>query len=166
MDWLSLYHAIHDFLVKTVTLEMPEFPKFEWRDSSIYLSSRVITSLTDRHMAEKGCLAYLSYVQDTAAETPTIDLVPMVRESSDVFLSDLPGMLLDCDNDFGIDLSPSTHPISITPCHIDLKDLKELKEHLEELLVKGFFRLRSPWGAPMLFVKIKYRSMLMCIDYL
>ncbi|XP_070034748.1 uncharacterized protein [Nicotiana tomentosiformis] len=95
MDWFSSYHAIIDYHSKTVTLEMPELPRLEWRGSSISTPTRVISFLKARHMVEKGCLAYLAYVRDTVAETPTIDLVPVVREFSDVFPSDLPGMPLD-----------------------------------------------------------------------
>ncbi|XP_070036010.1 uncharacterized protein [Nicotiana tomentosiformis] len=65
-----------DFHAKTVTLAMPELPRLEWKA---------------RHMVEKGCLAYLSYVKDTTAETPTIDSILVVREFSDVFPFDLPG---------------------------------------------------------------------------
>ena len=44
--------------------------------------------------------------------------------------------------------------------------LKELKEQLQELLDQGFIcPSSSPWEASMLFVKKKYRSMQMCIDY-
>jgi hypothetical protein len=47
-----------------------------------------------------------------------------------------------------------------------LSELKELKEYLQELLDKGFIRpSSSPWGAMVLFVKKKDRSMRMCIDY-
>ena len=45
-------------------------------------------------------------------------------------------------------------------------ELKELKQQLQELLDKKFIRPSySPWGAPMLFVKKKYGSTRMCIDY-
>ena len=45
-------------------------------------------------------------------------------------------------------------------------ELKELKTQLQELLDLGFIRRsHSPWGAPVLFVKKKDRSMRMCIDY-
>ena len=44
--------------------------------------------------------------------------------------------------------------------------LKELKVQLQESLDKGFIRLSvSPWGAHVLFVKKKYGSMRLCIDY-
>ena len=37
---------------------------------------------------------------------------------------------------------------------------------MEELLSKGFIRpSTSPWGAPVLFVKKKYGSLRLCIDY-
>ena len=45
-------------------------------------------------------------------------------------------------------------------------ELKELQTQLEELLDKGFIRpSHSPWGAPVLFVKKKDRTLRMCIDY-
>ncbi len=43
---------------------------------------------------------------------------------------------------------------------------KELKAQLQELLDRGFIRPSvSPWGAPVLFVKKKDRSLRLCIDY-
>ena len=45
-------------------------------------------------------------------------------------------------------------------------ELKELKLQLQELLEKGFIRPSvSPWGAPVLFVKKKYGTLLLCVDY-
>ena len=45
-------------------------------------------------------------------------------------------------------------------------ELKELKLQLQELLEKGFIRSSvSLWGAPMLFVKKKDGTLLLCIDY-
>ncbi|GJX62616.1 putative reverse transcriptase domain-containing protein [Tanacetum coccineum] len=45
-------------------------------------------------------------------------------------------------------------------------EMKELSVQLQELLEKGFIRpSSSPWGAPVLFVKKKYGSFRMCIDY-
>ncbi|XP_070009530.1 uncharacterized protein [Nicotiana sylvestris] len=117
---------------------MPGLPGLEWKGSTVDTSSRVISFLKARHMVEKGCLAYLAYVQDTTAGSWTIDSVPVVREFADVFPSDLPGMPLDHDIDFCIDLAPGTQPVSIPPYHMAPKELKELKEQLEELLTKGF----------------------------
>ncbi|GJX33798.1 putative reverse transcriptase domain-containing protein [Tanacetum coccineum] len=44
--------------------------------------------------------------------------------------------------------------------------MQELSTQLQELFDKGFIRpSSSPWGAPILFVKKKYGSFWMCIDY-
>ncbi|XP_070036156.1 uncharacterized protein [Nicotiana tomentosiformis] len=93
-----------------------------------------------QHMVDKGCLAYLAYVRDTIAGTLAIDSVPVVWEFPDVFPSDLPGMPPDRDISFYNDLAPGTQPISIPQYHMAPKELKELKEQLEELLAKGFVR--------------------------
>ncbi|XP_070049115.1 uncharacterized protein [Nicotiana tomentosiformis] len=69
-----------------------ELPRLEWKGLSVSASNQVISFLKARRMVEKGCLAYLAYVWDTTAETPVIDSMPVVREFSDVFSSDLPGM--------------------------------------------------------------------------
>ena len=45
-------------------------------------------------------------------------------------------------------------------------ELKVLKLQLQELLEKGFIRPSvSPWAAPMFFVKKKYCTLRLCIDY-
>ncbi|XP_070029926.1 uncharacterized protein [Nicotiana sylvestris] len=166
MDWLYPYHAVLDFHVKTVTLAMPELPRLEWKGSSVNTSSWVISFQKALHMVEKGCLDYLAYVRDTTTESLVIDSVPVVREFVDVFPSNFHGMPLDRDIDFYIDLALGTQPIYIPPYRMASKELKELKEHLEKLIAKGFVRsCESPWGAPVLFVKKQDGTMRMCIDY-
>ncbi|XP_059288547.1 uncharacterized protein LOC132041883, partial [Lycium ferocissimum] len=66
-----------------------------------------------RKLVEKGCLAYLTHIRDTSADTPSLDSIPVVREFADVFFADLPGMPPNRDIDFRIDLDPVTRPISI-----------------------------------------------------
>ena len=47
-----------------------------------------------------------------------------------------------------------------------LADLKEMKSQLNDLLDKVFIRpCISPWGGPVLFVKKKYRSLRVWINY-
>ncbi|XP_070005343.1 uncharacterized protein [Nicotiana sylvestris] len=137
MDRLSPYHVVLDCHVKTVNLAMLKLPRLERKGSSVSTSSQVISFLKAQHMVEKGCFAYLTYVRDTTIESPTIDSVLVVREFADVFPSDLPSMPLDHDIDFCIDLTPGTQPISIPPYCMAPKELKVLKEQLEELLAKG-----------------------------
>jgi hypothetical protein len=47
-----------------------------------------------------------------------------------------------------------------------VNQLAELKEHLQELLDKGYIRpSASPWGAPVIFVPKKDGLQRMCVDY-
>jgi hypothetical protein len=58
----------------------------------------------------------------------------------------------DRDIEFVIELTPGTEPIYKTPYRMATPELAELKEHIKELLVKGFIHpSSSPWGAPMIF---------------
>ena len=103
---------------------------------------------------------------DTRKEALKLDDIPVVREFSDVFLKDLPGIPIDREIEFSIDLLPGTSPISKAPYRMALTELKELKEQLQELLEKGFIRpSASPWGAPVLFMKKKDGTMRLCINY-
>lgn len=128
--------------------------------------SHFISYLKARKLISKGCIYHLVRVKDTKSETPTLHSVNIVNEFSDVFLDDLPGIPPDREIEFGIDLLPDTHPISIPPYRMAPAELKELKEQLKDLLDKGFIRPSvSPWGAPVLFVRKKDGSLRMCIDY-
>lgn len=96
----------------------------------------------------------------------TIGEVPVVREYLDVFLEDLPGLPLDRDIDFAIELVPGTSPIAKKPYHMPTNELTKLKKKVEELEEKGYIRpSTSPLGVPVLFVKKKDGTMCMCVDY-
>ena len=46
------------------------------------------------------------------------------------------------------------------------KELKALKDYIDDMLGKGFIRSsNSPAGAPVLFVKKKDGSLRLCVDY-
>jgi hypothetical protein len=92
--------------------------------------------------------------------------IPMVYEYADVFPDELPGMPLDRDIEFAIELQPGTTPISKRPYRMPPAELAELKKQLQELLDKGFIRpSTSPWGCQALFMKKKDESLRLCIDY-
>nr|GEY30888.1 hypothetical protein [Tanacetum cinerariifolium] len=57
-------------------------------------------------------------------------------------------------------------PVARAPYRLAPLEMKELAKQLQEISDKGFIRPNSsPWGAPVLFVKKKYGSFCMCIDY-
>jgi hypothetical protein len=94
------------------------------------------------------------------------DHIRVVREFPDVFPKELPGMPLDREVEFVIDLLHGTAPISKRPYRMSVDELKELKKQLKELQESGYIRpSSSPWGAPVLFVHNKDGSQRMCVDY-
>ncbi|XP_075083469.1 uncharacterized protein LOC142167210 [Nicotiana tabacum] len=127
IDWLSPYHTILYSHAKTVMLAIPWLLMLEWRGSLGHVPSIVVSFLKSQWMIENGCLAYLAFVKDVSADNPTVDLVPMVREFSDVFPADLPGRPPVRDIDFGIDLPPGTQNIFIPSYHMAPVELKESK---------------------------------------
>jgi hypothetical protein len=65
-----------------------------------------------------------------------------------------------------IELKPGTTPIHKTPYRMGTPELAELKEHIKELLEKGFIHPNpSPWGAPVIFVQKKDGTQRLCVDY-
>ena len=61
----------------------------------------------------------------------------MVREFADVFPEELPGMSLERELEFTIDLKLGTEPIEISPYRMSTLELQELKMQLKELLDLG-----------------------------
>jgi hypothetical protein len=103
----------------------------------------------------------LNQVQGTALEE-----IGEVQEYPDIFPEDLPGMPLDRDTEFIIDLLPRTLPISKRPYRMLVKELAELNKQIVELQSKGFIcPSSSPWGATVLFIEKKHGTQRMCVDY-
>lgn len=75
-------------------------------------------------------MTFLAHLHDTSPKVLSIELVPIVFDFQEVFPQYLPGMPLDSDIDFCIDLELGTHPISISPYKMALVELRELKVQL------------------------------------
>ena len=166
MDWLAANYASMDCLRKEMIFRRPGLPVVvfygEWRRAP----SGLISAISARCLLQKGCKGYLAHVVDTRSNEARLEGVPVVRDFLDVFPDDLPGLPLEREIDFPIDLVLGTAPISLPPYRIAPVELKELKARLQELVDGGFIRPSiSPWGAPMLFVKKKEGTWRLCIDY-
>ncbi|GJW33274.1 putative reverse transcriptase domain-containing protein [Tanacetum coccineum] len=119
---------------------------------------------------QKGCQVYLAQVTskktEDKSEEKRLEDVPIVREFSEVFPEDLPGLPPARQVEFQIDLVPGAAPVARAPYRLAPAEMQELSTQLQELSEKGFIRpSSSPWGAPVLFVKKKDGSFRMCIDY-
>jgi hypothetical protein len=149
IDWLSKHKVFIDCAKKPVKLTTPDGKELE------FVTEPVVTT--------KGVANCMKVNQLGASQGSE---VPVVNEFPDVFLEELPGMLPDRDIEFVIELKPGTAPIYKTPLRIITPELAELKEHIKELLDKGFIRpSSSPRGAPMIFVLKKNGTQRLCVDY-
>ncbi|GJV99742.1 putative reverse transcriptase domain-containing protein [Tanacetum coccineum] len=130
----------------------------------------IISCTKTQKYIEKGCQVYLAQVTSKKAEDKSeerrLEDVPIVREFSEVFPEDLPGLPPARQVEFQIDLVPGAAPVARAPYRLAPAEMQELSTQLQELSDKGFIRpSSSPWGAPVLFVKKKDGSFRMCIDY-
>jgi hypothetical protein len=138
MDWLSKHKVFIDCTKKSLKLTTPDGKELE------FVVEPVVTAKGVANRAK----------------------VPVVNEFPDVFPEELPGMLPDRDIEFVIELKPGTTPIYKTPFRKTTLELAELKEHIKELLEKGFiYPSLSPWGAPMIFIPKKDGTQSLCVDY-
>jgi hypothetical protein len=99
------------------------------------------------------------------------DFLPMrqkiLAEYHDVFPDDLPSALPPQRSvDHRIELKPGSSPTSLPLRRMSPPELDELRSQLDQLSESGFIQpSKSPFGAPILFVKKKDGTMRMCIDY-
>jgi hypothetical protein len=149
MDWLSKHKVLIDCAKKSVKLTTPDGNGLE------FVAEPVVTT---KGVANRAKVNQLDASQGSK--------VSVVNEFPDGFPEELPGMLPDRDIEFVIELKPDTAPIYKTPFRMTTPELTELKEHIKELLEKGFIRLSSsPWGAPVIFVPKKDGTQRLCVHY-
>ena len=97
-------------------------------NSSTVSKGHFISYLKVRKLVSNGCIYHLVRVNDSSAEIPSHQSVPIVKEFPKVIAHDLPRVPPKRETEFGIDLISDTHPISIPPYKMSLAELKELKE--------------------------------------
>jgi hypothetical protein len=143
MDWLRKYDRV-----------------IQCTREAVKLTKKDRTSVEFVAMVQSGPDGKLNQIKGIALED-----IRVVQDYLDVFPEELPGMLLDRDIEFLIELLPGTPPISKRPYRMLVNELVEFKKQISELHAKGFIRpSSSPWGAPVLFVEKKDGTQQMCVD--
>ena len=166
MDWLAKHCATIDYYRKEVQFSQLRESEVIFCEERKILSISLISVLQANKMLRKARQGYLVYAIESGNSEMQLAEVPVVNEFFDVFPEDLPGLPPNREIEFEIELVPGTEPISIASYQMAPAELKELKVQMEELLSKGFVKTStSPWGAPVLFVKKKDRSLRLCINY-
>jgi hypothetical protein len=149
MDWLSKHKVLIDCGKKSIKLTAPDGKELE------FVAEPVVTA--------KGVANHVKVNQLDASQGLE---VPVVNEFPNVFPEELPGMPPNRDIEFVIELKPDTAPIYKTPFRMITPELAELKEHIKELLEKGFIHPSlSLWGAPVIFVLKNDGTQRLCVDY-
>jgi hypothetical protein len=114
----------------------------------------------------KGCKLYAILALNEKGIAEGLEHLPVVREFTNVFPKELPGMSPERGLEFTIYLKPGTEPIARMPYRMSTPELQELKMQLKELLDLGLIHLSmSPWGAPVIFIRRKDGSWRLFIDY-
>ncbi|XP_062112467.1 uncharacterized protein LOC133823622 [Humulus lupulus] len=150
MDFLTTYNARTDCSKKEVILAPVGEDEVHFQGKVKRTPSPMISAARARKLLANGCTGYLATICNTSKEKlARPEDVHIVREFMEAFPEDLPGIPLDREIEFEIELLPGTTSISKAPYHMAPAELKELKTQLEELLENKFIRpSHSPWGAP------------------
>ena len=153
MDWLTSHFVLLDCARKSVIFPEPGITRF-------LKANRLKFSL------HGGVQKYVFL--NSISMSPEVNLtdIPIVKDFSEVFPSDVPGLPPIREVEFSIDITPGTGPVSTSPYRMSPLEMLELKNQLEDLKSKGFIRPSvSPWGAPVLLVKKKDGKSRLCVDY-
>jgi hypothetical protein len=166
MDWLDQHHSLLDYHNKAFICLDEEGNQRKVQGIPKVVTIREISALQLKKSYRKGCRIFAAHMEETPRDkVPNLEYYAVLEKFEDVF-KEVPGLPPKRDIDFSINLMTGAAPVSKTPYKMSTPELKELQMQLEELLKKGYIcPSLSPWGALVLFVKKKYGTLRLCIDF-
>lgn len=168
MDWLEKNWALVNCKTKIIRYKDDSGMEQEMQGIKRPVQVRPITASQLAKCIRKRCQVYAIQVgyAETKNKTTTLDHLPVIKEFTDVFPEEIPGLPPKRDIDFTIELIPGASPVSRTAYRMSVPELTELKMQLQELLDKNYIHPSvSPWGALVLFVRKKDGTLRICINY-
>ncbi|GKD59949.1 reverse transcriptase domain-containing protein, partial [Tanacetum coccineum] len=164
MDWLSKHHARIICDEKVVYIPINGETLIIRGDRSKTRLSLISYIKTERYIS-RGCQVFIAQVMEKKSDDKRMEDIQVVREFSEVFPEDLPGLPPVHQVEFQINLILGAALVARAPYRLAPSEMQELSNQLQELANQGFIQpSTSPWGAPVLFVKKKNGSFRMCID--
>ena len=126
MDWLAKNRVSIDCYKKEV-FTPPFKTSFNFKGTCLGVMPKVILMMKAKKLVHHGAWAILASVVNIEKEETPLAPMPVANEFLDVFPKDLPGIPPSRDVDFGIELEPSTGPISKAPYYMAPAELKTLR---------------------------------------
>ena len=164
MDWLEQHRVILNYFDKTFTCVSNNGELINVKGIPRKTVVRQISALQLKRAILKGYKAFFVTVineENTSnKEKLKLEYILILREYSDVFSEEIPELPLKRELDFTIELVLGAVPSSKARYWMNILELNELKSQLKELINKNYIRPSvSPWGAPVIFVKKKDRTL-------
>ena len=100
MDWQSRHHAIVDCYRKEVRFYRPRQTEVVFYGLRKTLTNSIMTAMKANKMLRKSYQRYLAYAIELRDSGSRLEDIPVVREFSDVFPEELPGILPNIEIDF------------------------------------------------------------------
>src|SRR3954467_5213615 len=169
--WLRKHNPHIDWRQNRITLKDTSIQKNVTSSNNLAnLDIAQISAIQVNKVVKQGEIAFLLMIKDEehAKELLTSyeKIQNLLKEYQDIFPDDLPGLPPYRSVDHGIELVDGAEPPHRSIYALSQEELQILKKTLQELLDQGFIRpSKSPYGAPILFVKKKDGSLRMCVDY-
>ena len=154
------------------------------RETNPEIELNLISGKQARHSLRQGGEGFLAWVTGTpqserkdledlldsstdASDSERKELLALLEEYKDVFPSELPSVLPPKrPTDHHIEVLPGSSPPSRPPYRLSKPLLDELQQHIVALLEKGLIEpSRSPFGAPVFFVKKADATLRMVCDW-
>ncbi|GJT28849.1 putative reverse transcriptase domain-containing protein [Tanacetum coccineum] len=165
MDWMAKNHAVIICVEKVVRIPYGDevlIIQSDDIDGRSKSKLNIISCTKTQKYIKKGCQVYLAQImskkEEDKSEEKRLEDMPIVRNFSEVFPKEFPGLPPTLQVEFQIDLVPGATPVARAPYRLAPSEMQELSAQLQEISDKEFHEsCFLTWGARV-YSKIDLRS--------